>query len=97
MNCITESQDGILLNVKIIPNAPRSKVDGMLGDLLKIRIQAPPVDGKANAALLKFLAQELDVPASNLTVLSGHTGRIKRIAVAGVKKQQAEKSLVPKT
>ncbi|HPA78445.1 MAG TPA: DUF167 domain-containing protein [Kiritimatiellia bacterium] len=97
MNCFTASKDGVVISVKIIPNAPRCKVDGLLGDYLKIRIQAPPVDGKANAALLKFLAKELGVPVSHLTVLSGHTGRIKRIAVSGVNKQQAECSLVPGT
>jgi len=94
VNCITETKDGIVLSVKIVPNAPKSKVDGMLGDFLKIRIQAPPVDGKANAALLKFLAKELDVSASRLNVLTGHTGRIKRIVISGVKPQQVVSALM---
>lgn len=97
VNCITDSKDGVVISVKIIPNAPKTKVDGMLGDFLKIRIQAPPVDGKANAALTKFLAKQLNVSASQIAVLTGHTGRIKRIAVSGVNKPEAEKSLVPGT
>ena len=95
VNCITNSKGGVVISVKIIPNAPRTKVDGMLGDFLKIRIQAPPVDGKANAALIKFFAKQLNVAASQIAVLTGHTGRIKRIGVSGVNKQQVENSLVP--
>ena len=59
-------------------------MDGILGDALKIRLQAPPVEGKANKALIKFLAQEWGVPTRQLTILSGESHRMKRVRVQGL-------------
>lgn len=57
-------------------------MQGLHGDAVKVRLRAPPVEGKANAALIAFLAETLDVPERCLALLSGETGRRKRVAVA---------------
>jgi hypothetical protein len=73
--------DGVVLNIRVVPRASKTGVQGVLGNALKIRLQAPPVDGKANAALVKFLADTLGIAKSNITLLSGETGRVKRILI----------------
>jgi uncharacterized protein (TIGR00251 family) len=84
---------GVVLNLRIVPRASRSETAGPLGDALKIRLQAPPVDGKANAALREFLAVRLNVPLRAVTLLSGETGRQKRVSVAGVTAAEVEGKL----
>ena len=60
------------LAIKAVPNAPRSAVAGWLGDALKVKVQAPPVEGRANQALCDFLADELRLPRRAVTVLRGN-------------------------
>jgi uncharacterized protein len=69
------------LAVKAIPNAPRHEIVGWLGDTLKVKIHAPPVEGRANAALCEFIAEVLDVPRRNVTVLHGDTSRQKLVRI----------------
>lgn len=70
--------------VKAIPNAPRSQVIGWLGDALKIKVHAPPVEGRANDALCEFLAEELGLPRRAVTVLRGDTSRQKTLRIDGI-------------
>ena len=84
MSWITETKDGVILNIHATPRASKSQVQGLHGDALKVRLQAPPVDGKANEALLEFLSDTLGVPQRRLALVSGHTSRQKRVAVSGV-------------
>lgn len=72
------------LAIKAIPNAPRNAVAGWLGDVLKVKIHAPPVEGRANAALCEFLAEILRVPGRAVTVLRGDTSTRKIIHIAGL-------------
>lgn len=72
----------LILNLHIQPRASRDELAGPHGDRLKVRITAPPVDGKANEHLIRFLARCFGVPKSNITLLSGETGRDKRISIA---------------
>ena len=81
------------LAIKAIPNAPRNEVVGWLGEALKIKIHAPPVEGKANAALCEFLAEALQVPRRNVTVLRGDTSRLKLVRVAGLNQQDIRRKL----
>jgi uncharacterized protein (TIGR00251 family) len=69
------------LTLHIQPGAKKSEVAGLYGDALKIRLAAPPVDGRANEALIAFLAQRLGLPKSALTLKSGQSSRRKRIEV----------------
>jgi len=73
----------ILLNIHLQPGARSNAIAGMHGDALKIRIAAPAVDNKANAALVAFLSEWLGVPASHVSICSGLHSRRKRVAIAG--------------
>lgn len=64
------------------PGARQTRVVGEMGEQIKIAIASPPVDGKANQTLLKWLADRLDLPRSAVTLLSGQTSRDKRVALA---------------
>ncbi len=70
--------------IKAIPNAPRHEIVGWLGDALKIKIHAPPVEGRANEALCEFLAEILGLPRRAITVLRGDTSRQKLIRLQGL-------------
>jgi uncharacterized protein len=78
---IKPREGGVIVALHVQPGARRSAVVGPHGDRLKIAVASPPADGRANAALLEFLADRLEVPKSRLTLLSGTTSREKRIAV----------------
>lgn len=73
---------GIRISVQITPNAKKSEVIGILDDVLKIRLQAQPIEGKANEALIRFLADMLSVPKSAVTITHGHTNKRKVIEVS---------------
>lgn len=75
------------------PGAKRTEIVGMHGDALKIRVQAPPVEGAANAALVKFLAQTLGVRQRDVSLLSGERSREKRFAIEGSDPSQITASL----
>ncbi len=72
------------LPIKAIPNAPRSAVVGWLGDALKVKVHAPPVEGRANDALCAFLADTLGLPRRAVTVVRGDTSRQKLVRIDGL-------------
>jgi uncharacterized protein (TIGR00251 family) len=72
----------LVLTVRVQPRASRDEIVGPQGGHLKVRITAPPVDGKANAHLIKFLAKAFGVTRSRIDLLSGETGREKRVRIA---------------
>lgn len=71
----------LVLNIRVQPRSSQNAITGVVGARLKIRLTAPPVEGKANQALLKFLAKSCAVPRSRVTLLAGETGRDKRVRV----------------
>lgn len=75
---------GAELRVHAQPGAKRSAIAGLSADHLRIRVAAPPVDGKANEALLRYLADVLGVRGSSLSIVSGATSRKKRIRIDGL-------------
>lgn len=75
---------GATLTLHIQPGAKKTEVVGVHGAALKIRLHAPPVDGKANAHLLEFLAARLMVSKTAVTLLGGETSHAKRVHIAGV-------------
>jgi uncharacterized protein (TIGR00251 family) len=81
---VTEREEGAIFRVRVLPRSRRDEVVGLHGDALKIRLMAPPVEGKANRALQEFLAGRLGVSRSAVEILSGHTSRQKRVCVSGV-------------
>lgn len=71
----------LILDVHVQPRASRDEITGYHGERLKIRIKAPPVDGKANQYLIGFMADVFGVPKRNVELLAGETGRDKRLKI----------------
>ncbi|WP_432280114.1 DUF167 family protein [Shewanella aestuarii] len=80
----------VILNVYVQPKASRDQVIGIHGDELKVAITAPPVDGKANAHLIKFIAKLFKVAKSDVSLLKGDFGRHKQLQVSAAKLIPAE-------
>lgn len=74
----------VTFSVRVMPRAGRTGIAGTRGDALLVRLAAAPVDGAANDALIAYLASLFDRPKRDITILSGHSSRDKRVAVAGV-------------
>ena len=87
----------IRLAVQITPNARKTEVTGVLDDALKLKLQAQPIEGKANEALVKFLAKTLGVARSAVTITHGHTNKKKLIEVvsATLTPEEVELRLMP--
>lgn len=81
MSWIVATRDGVVLTLHIQPGAKKTEIVGLHGAALKIRLAAPPVDGKANACLLAFLAERLGVTKSQVELVSGESSRTKRVKV----------------
>ena len=79
-----------MLSIKAVPGARRDEVAGWLGERLKIRVSAPPEDGRANKAICALIAAELGVRASAVSVTRGHTHAEKTLAITGVSQAQVE-------
>ncbi|MAY13877.1 MAG: YggU family protein [Oceanospirillaceae bacterium] len=83
--------DGDLLLVcHLQPKASKSEFSGLHGDALKVRIQAPPVEGKANSELVKFLAKQFGVSKSAVSIISGELNRHKRVRITQPQRLPAE-------
>lgn len=80
----TALPDGVRLVVQVTPNARKTEVVGVAGDALKIKLQAQPVEGQANAALVKWLAVQLKVSRGAIVLTHGATSRRKVVEVRGV-------------
>jgi len=80
---IYKAGDAVTFKVKVQPGAAKNEIIGVQGDVLKIKINAPPVKGKANKALIDFLAKKLGIKRSQVEILGGHTSRVKKIKMGG--------------
>lgn len=74
-------ENDLVLSVQIQPKSSKDEVVGMLGENLKIKITAPPIDGKANAHLCSLIAKWFDVPKSRVNILKGETSKIKTLLI----------------
>lgn len=79
---------GVTFAVRVTPRARKNEIVGVQGDALKVKLAAPPVEGAANAALCAFLAQELGVRQSAVTLMAGQTSRRKVVRAEGVTADQ---------
>lgn len=79
MPYLTDTPDGAVLSLRIIPRAHKNAIQGEHGGALKIRLCAPPVEGAANAALIEFLSDTFSLPRARILLLSGATSRNKRV------------------
>lgn len=85
-----QDKDGVRLRVYVRPRARRDAILGLHGDALKVSIVSPPVGGAANRALRELLARVLDIPASQIEIVSGRTSRHKTIKIVGLPRNRIE-------
>jgi uncharacterized protein len=83
---INETAQGITFAVKVHPRARKNAITGVVGDALKLALTAPPVEGRANQAVIEFFAELFAIPRSSVTIASGATSRSKVIRIAGLTK-----------
>jgi hypothetical protein len=93
--CTIERPAGVEINFHIQPRGSRTEIVGVFGNALKIRIAAPPVNGQANAELIRFLSRQLGVPQQYVQVLSGVSSRHKRVFIKERTLLEIEPFLVP--
>lgn len=75
--------EAVVLTLHVQPGAKQSEVSGLHGEALKIRLAAPPIEGRANEALLRFIADRFNVPLRNVELKQGAQSRHKRVEVRG--------------
>ena len=85
--------DGVLLSIKLQPRASANEIGEPLGNELRIRVTAPPVDAAANEALVRLLARVLDCPRSHIELLRGQTSRHKLVKIMGASEQDVRLKL----
>src|SRR5438045_9556354 len=90
---IRETAGHITLSIKVQPRAKKNAITGTVGDALKVSLTAPPVDGKANQAVIEFFADIFKMPRSSVTIASGETSRLKVIRISGIDKMVVEQHL----
>ena len=90
----TDSHQGIVFKVQVVPRASRSEIVGEHNGALRVRIAAPPVDGAANEELVRLLARALRVPRSAVEITAGHSAKLKTVRVAGLKLSTIKSLLV---
>jgi len=88
-----EKDDSLTFAVRVVPRAKKNEIVGVEGEVLKVRIAAPPVRGKANEALVEFLAQALGVRNRQVEIVRGQRARNKSIRVRGLSEKEARKRL----
>ncbi len=80
-----DSQRGTALTIRVIPNAPKTEITSIMEDgTIKIKVAAPPVDGKANQVLMRYLANLLDISESHIEIMAGLKGRIKLVTINNI-------------
>jgi len=93
MTIVEENTDGVVLTVRVVPRSSRSEFAGIHDDAVKLRITAPPVEGKANAECVRVIADLFGVKKKQVTIVSGHTAKTKRISISGVTRGDIETAL----
>jgi uncharacterized protein (TIGR00251 family) len=94
MKWVEDTTGGCILQVRVTPRSSRNQVDGPRDGALKIRLNAPPVEGKANEALIEFLADQLAMPRRNILLLAGEQSRNKRLLLRGCTATELARRLV---
>jgi uncharacterized protein len=88
-------EGGAAIMVTVVPRASKDEVAGMQGDAIKVRLTAPPVDGAANEALIKFLSKCLGVRQSAIEIVAGHSSHQKLVSIVGLSPAEVTAKLFP--
>ena len=81
---IRQNEDGIVFTIMVLPRSSKCEIVGIQDDALKLKIAAPPVEGRANEECIRFLAERLGIKKARITMIGGHKGRRKTISIAGL-------------
>ncbi len=93
---IINNKNGKLrFNVKVIPRSAKSYVAGIEAEAIKIKLNAPPVDGEANKALISFLSEIIGIPKQNINIIYGTQNRHKTIEVTGLNEELLRERFAP--
>ena len=90
---VRETKHGVTVAVHVVPRSSRNEIAGIHGEALRIRLNASPAKGAANAALIALVAETLGVPQRQVQIISGHTSRRKVLAVSGLCEETAKRRL----
>ena len=90
---VNETTRGVTFAVKVQPRARKNAITGVVGDALKLAVTAPPVEGKANQAVIEFFADLFAIPRSSVSIASGETSRNKIVRVAGISAERVRERL----
>ena len=83
------------ISLRVYPNAAKNEVVGLAGSVLRVKVSAPPVKGKANRELIGFLSQRLGLDKDQVSIIRGHTARNKVIAIEGLSQEEILRRLLP--
>ncbi len=86
---IKEKGNGIIFSIHVVPGSAKSEIVGVQDEALKLKIAAPPVEGRANAECIRFLSETLGMRKNQVTITSGHRSRKKIIAIEGLNSKDA--------
>lgn len=93
-----EGKGGAAISVRVTPRSSKNEISEILEDgTIKIKLTAPPVDGKANEALIDFLAKVLNIKANQLDIVAGQTGRDKLITITGLRPEEVHQKIMALT
>jgi hypothetical protein len=90
---VNETAKGVTFAIKVQPRARKNAITGTVGDALKLALTAPPVEGKANQAVIEFFADFFEIPRSSVSIASGETSRNKLIRISGISAQRVRERL----
>ena len=90
---ITEKDGGVEFDVRVVPRSSKSEVVGEHDGALKVRIASPPVDGAANAELVKILAKKFDVAKGDVCLIAGRSSKTKRVRIANLSPSGVRKAI----
>ena len=88
---IQQLDDAVIFTVKVVPGSSKTQTAGLLNGMIKIRISAAPEKGKANKALIDFIAEQLDVKSTAVSIISGLRTAVKRVQVTGIRADKIAK------
>lgn len=88
---ITENENSIVFEVRVIPRSSKSEIVGEYNDCLKVKLTSPPVDGEANEELIKLFSKTFNISKSDIFILSGQTSKTKQIQISGLTLFQLQK------
>jgi uncharacterized protein (TIGR00251 family) len=81
-----KSKKGITIKIKVFPKSAQSGISGIVGDVLKIKVNAPPVGGAANEELIEILSDKLRMRKTSIRIIKGHTSRNKVVEIEGTER-----------